>query len=75
MTPVVHLQNGILQGKRFYPVLQLLVEYDTRAVQMLIVHPHRKNKMPEYIFGNTLSPRHFIGSLPGSAHIHQMKLP
>lgn len=66
--------EDLAAGKKTDAVEEFLVEDDTRAVQMLVVHTHRQNKMPEYIFGNIPPPRHFTGSPPGSTHIHQMKL-
>ncbi len=73
MTPMVHLQNGIVKGKGFHTIFQLIVKYYPRAVQLLVVHPHRKYKMTKQILRNNFSPRHLICSLLGGAHVHQMK--
>ena len=73
VAPVVHLQNGIIEGQRLDTILQFFVKHYPCTVQMLIVDPHRKYKMTKQILRNNFSPRHLIGSLLGGAHVHQMK--
>ena len=73
VAPVVHLQNGIIEGQRLDTILQFFVKHYPCTVQMLIVHPHRKHEMTEHLLGHRFSPRHFLGRLPGGSHIHQMK--
>ena len=74
MTPVVHFQHGIVQGKVLHTVLQFFVEHLTAAVQIFIVHTDRKHEVTELTFGNQLAPRHFFLCLQCVVNVFQKEL-
>ena len=72
MTPVIYLQNGIPHGKILDTLLQFIIKYPAGIIQILIIHPDWKYKMPEYIFGNRFSPRHLTLCLLSQTYILQI---
>ena len=74
MTPVVHFQYRIMQGKVLYTVFQLFVENLTAVVQIFIVHTDWKHKVTEFAFWNQFPPRHFFLCLQGIVDVFQEKL-
>ena len=73
VTPVVHFEDGVVQRKLLHAVFQFLIKYDTCTVQMLVVHPRRKHKVTEQLFGNIAAPGHFVGCLTRCTHVHQVE--
>ena len=60
MTPVVHFQNGIVQGKVFHSRFQLLIIGGSETVEVLVVDSWWQHKVLELPFGNVFAPRHFL---------------
>ena len=63
VTPMVHLEHGIVHAHVSYPVLQLVIEDGAGIVQVLVIYPDGQDKMFPFPFGDGLSPRHFLACL------------
>ena len=69
MTPVIHLQDGLLHAESFDTLLQFVVIECTEIIQILIVDTKRQDEMAENEFGDSDSPRYLFTRLESCAHI------
>ena len=74
MTPVVHLQYGVLHRHALHAVFQFFVEHHARIVQILVVHPYRQYEMAEQQLRHFASPRHLLLRHEARAHIVEEEL-
>ena len=63
MAPVVDFKNGVFHGQVLNPRCKLTEEDCPCSIKILIVDPHRKDKMPEFTLRDCPAPRHLFHCL------------
>ena len=69
VAPVVHFQDGLLHGHSLHPRLQLVIEHESRGIQVLVVRAQRQHEVAELPLGDL--PAHLLAGLEGFPHIGQ----
>ena len=69
VTPVVHLEDGLLHRHALQPGLQLAEEDRAAGVERLIVHADGHYEMPELALWHLAAPRHLSTCLQGQFHL------
>ena len=69
VAPVVHLEYGFAHRETLQPLSELLEKHFAAVVEVLVVHPHGKDEMPELPVGDVASPWHLLAGFQRQFHV------